>query len=578
MAARRSPVCSAFLGAREKELKYMKPLAVAGMIALAAAVCLDCADTNFDPGSPTIGSDTDADGDGYTADVDCDDNDPDIYPGAKERINCIDDNCDGEVDEGTSNYDKDHDGYCPSTGDIGDCEGNAKRHPGASEDGGNGSKKPNGIDDDCDGVIDEGLPTSDIDKDGFTVADGDCNDSDPYINPGAIEVEGMTCDKDADCPSAKCKSGYCRCTATKDCSSSTACTKDSECKFAGESCVNKKCTTTFTCLSAVSGMGDATLNVCRDNTDNDCDKKIDELPTSCDDPAKLSQTDAGDYAKAMELCETDYTCGVDGKCPGDLKCSSGKCLRVLSASFNAGSDKRSRAIDSHFAKSGPFTPKAGKSFVILSTGLAQYDPKVTCPQSGTEFTNQGADPDSKASDKIAYDLSQLSLEVLVPTNAQSFSFNFHFFSTEYPEYVESVYNDTFWVQLNSKKYNGNISFDSKGVAIRISNAFFSICDVDPCLSVTSGMCTSAASTLSGTGYDSDCGGSSYGCYNTCSTTAACGGSTGWLTTTSPVTPGEKIKLTFSIFDKGDHILDSAVLIDNFKWKLTPAQNPKTGPD
>jgi hypothetical protein len=49
-----------------------------------------------------------------------------------------------------------------------------------------------------------------------------------------------------------------------------------------------------------------------------------------------------------------------------------------------------------------------------------------------------------------------------------------------------------------------------------------------------------------------------------------GGGTGWLTTTSPVTPGETITLRFMIFDEGDHILDSVVLIDNFRWQANAA--------
>src|SRR5262245_46005943 len=34
-------------------------------------------------------------------------------------------------------------------------------------------------------------PNDDMDKDGWTVAQGDCNDCDPNVNPGAIEVIGM---------------------------------------------------------------------------------------------------------------------------------------------------------------------------------------------------------------------------------------------------------------------------------------------------------------------------------------------------------------------------------------------------
>ncbi len=43
---------------------------------------------------------TDADSDGYASDQDCDDGDPDIHPGAQERCNGRDDDCDGTTDEG----------------------------------------------------------------------------------------------------------------------------------------------------------------------------------------------------------------------------------------------------------------------------------------------------------------------------------------------------------------------------------------------------------------------------------------------------------------------------------------------
>ena len=43
---------------------------------------------------------TDLDGDGYLSDVDCDDNDATTYPDGTEVCDGIDNNCDGVVDEG----------------------------------------------------------------------------------------------------------------------------------------------------------------------------------------------------------------------------------------------------------------------------------------------------------------------------------------------------------------------------------------------------------------------------------------------------------------------------------------------
>jgi len=65
-----------------------------------------------DDGSPADDSgpdpaSTDDDGDGYT---EIDDDDPTIYPGAPEPCDGIDNDCDGTIDEGVSTYYRDADG------------------------------------------------------------------------------------------------------------------------------------------------------------------------------------------------------------------------------------------------------------------------------------------------------------------------------------------------------------------------------------------------------------------------------------------------------------------------------------
>ncbi|MFN0030829.1 MAG: MopE-related protein [Flavobacteriales bacterium] len=102
---------------------------------------------------------------------DCNDSNAEINPSVEEGCNCIDDNCNGQIDE-TCDYDVDTYTSC-----NGDCDNyNAAINPAALE-------ICNNIDDDCDGQIDEGF---DADGDGATTCAGDCNDSNPSLNPWTV--------------------------------------------------------------------------------------------------------------------------------------------------------------------------------------------------------------------------------------------------------------------------------------------------------------------------------------------------------------------------------------------------------
>jgi len=129
------------------------------------------------------GGTTDADMDGYTADIDCNDNDPYSNPGMEEFCgDFADNNCDGAIDEGCGGgeTDNDNDGFISAF----DCNDNdASINPNAEE------ICDDSIDNNCNIFIDEGCngSFSDADMDGYDYT-VDCNDNDYLINPGMPEI------------------------------------------------------------------------------------------------------------------------------------------------------------------------------------------------------------------------------------------------------------------------------------------------------------------------------------------------------------------------------------------------------
>lgn len=154
---------------------------------------------------------TDVDQDGYNADEDCDDNNPDIHPDAEEICNGKDDDCDGLTDDEDDNVDAssqadwyrdaDGDSYGDEFDSIGACEQPEsyveENTAGFDCDDEDFSINPgvdeicdNGIDDDCN---EETLDLFDADSDGSDCAT-DCNDE----NGSVTVVEDWYIDCDAD--------------------------------------------------------------------------------------------------------------------------------------------------------------------------------------------------------------------------------------------------------------------------------------------------------------------------------------------------------------------------------------------
>lgn len=437
--------------------------------------------------------DADFDGDGYDAitEGDCDDNDPAVHPGAKEICgDGIDNNCNGFIDD--KEPDADGDGFGPCQGDCDDTD--ATVFPGAPEIAGDGK------DNNCDYMVDV-----DIDGDGWTVKNGDCDDTDPKVYPGAPVACGSN--KDANCnnvPDDQEKQDA-------DGDGVSACAGD--------------------CDDNDASRSPEYVEIPGDGIDNDCDGIVDN-PPDCDCGAGV------DEAKAMDLCQP----------PG--------------VTITRGGAANSYGVRQ--AAYGAINPRKGCGFFTVSSGIAwatSVQPGANLGTSGNPVTTTGCGvctvpggtawthpgPAGCCESRTENDPSWVRLSIKVPKNAQGFKFDFIFLSAEYPEWVHSAYNDTFYAVLQSSALPStqNISFDVNGQPLTVNNGWFE----NP---------AAPTQSIAGTGYH-----------------AGIGSSSGWLTTTSPCTPGETMVLTFWVHDEGDHILDSAVLIDNWRWIAAKVAGPST---
>ncbi len=143
---------------------------------------IDTGDTGTDPAL------ADLDGDGHLASVDCDEHNIATWPGASERRDGADNDCDGQVDEGTAAGDDDADGWSELTGDCDDTR--PDRYPDAPD-----TDQADGVDNDCDGLPDDATGL-DLDGDDHFDSVDDCDDTDPLAN---VDQADPTDGVDDDC-------------------------------------------------------------------------------------------------------------------------------------------------------------------------------------------------------------------------------------------------------------------------------------------------------------------------------------------------------------------------------------------
>lgn len=338
----------------------------------------------------------------------------------------------------------------------------------------------------------------DKDVDGFTVTDGDCNDCDVNVNPGAYDVAANSVDED--------------CNGTPDDAAAA-------------------CDSVITDVADNDPMhGAFALGLCQQATAAD---------------------------KKWGVLEAKWV-AADGS-PLDPAHDNGHgLLNAFGPNVNVQEGTRMLGVSSGTARQ-PTDPG------YMSVGGYTTPVASPCPPG---FPIESPSCGSAVSGTIANDPAGIELRIRVPSNAKSFSFNFNFYSYEWPGYVCTTFNDFFVALLNpSTNANppqyGNISFDTQGNPVSVNNAFMEACD--PAIGNTNPggknfPCTLGVNILVGTGFDTS------------------HAATGWLETSSAITPGSEMTIRFAAWDAGDHILDSTALVDNFKWSADEGSNtPVTKP-
>jgi hypothetical protein len=217
-------------------------------------------------------------------------------------------------------------------------------------------------------------------------------------------------------------------------------------------------------------------------------------------------------------------------------------------------------------------PRDGGFMLALSSGCARAPNQPgACADSPdghdkryTTGTPKGYPKESKACllafSGEAHDGVGLELVLRVPTNARSFTVQENFFTFEFPTFICTEFNDFFVAMMSPKVAglpDGNIAFDQDNNPISVNNSLLQVCTPQ----VAGGKnfkCPLGPTSLTGTGFDGHA-------------------ATGWLQTQAPVKPGDEITLVFTIWDSGDGVLDSTVLLDRFAWSAEAASGATTAP-
>lgn len=308
-----------------------------------ATTCFEDLDSDtFGSTVPLLALDGDCTDQGEASNnTDCEDGDGFIYPGAPELCDTVDSDCDFDFVDGFPDTDADGDPDCTDADDDGDgvLDGadcgplDPNIFPGAPE-------LCDAIDQDCDGDLAEGFTDSDgdgipdcatvdLDGDGYDAAI-DCDDQTPAINPGAVEIpdDGI----DQDCSGTDAASCFSDDDGDTWGSTTVVIAVGGSCAAAGLA------QTSGDCDDAGTGIYPGAPEIADDGIDQDCDGSdsvtcfVDDDGDGAGSPTTTVSTDEdctdlGESPAADDCNDSDATIGpgatelcdsLDSDCDGDL--------------------------------------------------------------------------------------------------------------------------------------------------------------------------------------------------------------------------------------------------------------------
>ncbi|MCA9700507.1 MAG: choice-of-anchor L domain-containing protein, partial [Myxococcales bacterium] len=130
----------------------------------------------------------------------------------------------------------------------------------------------------------------------------------------------------------------------------------------------------------------------------------------------------------------------------------------------------------------------------------------------------------------------MQFDLTVPLGTEGYVFDFAYFSSEFPSWYNTQYNDLFIAWSTSETYTGNLTF--------VNGAPLTITSLEDAGAF---QYKNNAAQLAGTGFEGHAG-------------------TGWFTARGSAAPEESFQITFFIADMADSVLATGVLLDNFRWE------------